>query len=180
MLKWRGLFLSNKFDKLQKVLGADSSDEIVDLAVEKITELTDSAEKKDKKIAELEKKLSDEETDEEKKKAEEEAAKKKAEEDNDEDDDEDDDEGAKTDSAKALKDANEKLKKENEKLKQDNKTQGDAVTKLTDSVGKLEKTTAAIGKKQVRPLFHDSNDEIDELKKKRLSIYADSKKRGEK
>lgn len=165
--------MSNKFDKLQKVLEADSAEGVVDLAVTKITELTDSAAEKDKEIAELKKKLADEETEEEKNKAEEEAAAKKKAEEEGEDGAEG---GASADSVKALKDANEKLKKENEELKAETKKQGDAVEKLTDSVKEIKKETTDLAKKQARPLFHDSNnDEIAELKKKRKNIYADSR-----
>lgn len=137
----------------------------MELAVTRIQELKADSEAKQKKIDELEMKIKDEgeendpaSGDEEKDDAENKAGEK----------------SEKID-AKALQDANEKLKAENEKLKADAVSNVDAVKKLSDKVEGLSTRTDAIGKKQVRKLWNDSDGEIDELKAKRLNVYADSR-----
>ena len=167
-------------NELQKVLEADSPEGLETLAVERIKELNNSGADKDKKIDELEKKvkLADEEgTPEDGGKPKEGAKPKEGEEPKTgEKLKEGAGEGKETEKEKALQEKVETLEKENEELKKEAEEKTDAVKVLEESVEKLNKRTDAIGKKQVKPLFHDSDDEIDELKKSRLNIYADSRK----
>ncbi len=164
-------------DKLQKVLEADSPEGLETLAVERIKELNDTVADKDKKIDALEKKLADEGEEtpkgekpkEEAKPKEGEEAKPKEGEDTDDGDDEDAEDVDK-------KAENEKLKAENKELKEEAEKKSDAVKKLEDSVKELSKKTDAIGKKQVKPLFHNDDSEIEEMKAKRQTIFADSRK----
>ena len=174
-----------KFEKLVDVLEADSEEGIVDAAVDKINALNDSVAEKDKKIDALEKKLADEDTDagdgdgegdKDKGKEGEEDKDKGKEGEEDKDKDKGNGEGEEAEDAKALKEKNEKLEKENEELKKEKAAHADSVKRLTDTVEKLSKRTDAIGAKQVKPLYHDSDDVIDELKKARGNIYADARK----
>lgn len=162
-----------KFEKLTKVLDADSEDGIVDLAVEKITELNDSVTAKDAEIATLKKQLADEGEE-----APAEDGKPKEGEDPAEDKPKEGEgkEGTEEGEDANLKAENEKLKKENEELKEEAGKKADSLKELQDSVEKLSKRTDAIGKKQVKPLYHDSDDKIEELKTARLNIYADARK----
>ena len=156
-------------DELQKILKADSPEKVEALAIARIKELNDSNTEKDKKIDVLEKKIADEEetsTDGDKPKDEEKPK-----------DGEETEDGAEEKTEEAdLKAENEKLKKENEELKTEAEEKGDAVKKLEDSVKELNTKTDAIGKKQVKPLFHNDDTEIEELKKARLNTYADARK----
>lgn len=147
-----------EFEKLQKVLETDSPDGVVDLAVTRIQELKADSEAKQKKTDELEKAAKDSSA---KIDALEAELKKKS--------------ATIAGDAKALLDENEKLKAENEKLKVDSQGKTDAVKKLNDDVEGLKTKTDAIGKKQVKKLWNDSDNEIDELKAKRLNMYADSR-----
>lgn len=182
-----------EFEELQKVLGADSQEEIVDLAVERITELTDSVTTKDKEIAELTKKLADSGNDDDDNNGGE-----GEDEDNGDGDDGDPEKGKKgaKDKGKGKKDKGkdegdgesdnkdelEKLKAENEdlkkKLEEAEAAEGDALDKLGKSVKKLQEKTDAIGQKQVRTLWNDADDEIDKLKEGRMKIFEDAHARG--
>jgi len=162
-------------EDLQKILEADSPEGIEALAVKRITELNDEVAKVTKENVELNKKLENED---EGNKPENEDNEDQNNEDENEDEDESNSEVEESVEVKTLKEENARLVKENEELKKDSDEKTDALEKLNDSVEKLSKKTDAIGKKQVRPLYNDSDDEIEKLKNKRQNIYADS--RGEK
>jgi len=147
---------------LQKILEVDSPEGLETLAVKRIKEQNDSISKQNDEIEKLKNKIADDDPTKEPK------------EEPKEDPKEDPKEEPKD--AEALKTENEELKKENEELKKTAEEKTDAVKKLEDSVEKLSKRTDAIGNKQVKPLFHNDDSEIEELKKARLNTYADSRK----